>query len=233
MNTLQTKILNSSSDYGGCLTTFVNAYSYALLRKHPPLIRSFDHIHLDGILLQLIVKVIMNKTIPRLSFDFTSLAEPIFHTAQKQQQNVFLIGSKTQEIEQAARNIKQTFPGLDIIGFRNGYFDSDRTYRDVQKEITLLNPDIVIAGMGTPFQETFLVDLKKNGWKGTGFTCGGFFHQTAKNTEYYPEWADRFNLRWAYRILDEPYLFKRYTVDYLKGSLLFISDYLKNNDKRH
>ena len=93
--------------------------------------------------------------------------------------------------------------------------------------ILALKPSIVVVGMGTPRQEQFLVDLKEAGYNGTGYTCGGFFHQTAGKMDYYPNWADKFHLRWLYRIIDEPKLFKRYTVDYSWFLVVFLYDVIK------
>ena len=78
--------------------------------------------------------------------------------------------------------------------------------------------------MGTPKQEEFLLDLSQAGWKGTGYTCGGFLHQTAQNIKYYPKWIDLFNLRAIYRIYDEPRLIKRYMLEYPIALIYILSD---------
>jgi len=77
------------------------------------------------------------------------------------------------------------------------------------------NPDIVIAGMGGVKQEKFLLDLVARGWRGVGFTCGGYLDQLAKRYHYYPRWVDRYNLRFAYRLWQEPSrLWRRYLLEY-------------------
>ena len=99
-------------------------------------------------------------------------------------------------------------------------------------DIKNLNPDIVICGMGTPLQEHFLADLQKLGWGGIGYTCGGFLHQTARDIQYYPEWIDKYNIRWIYRIYDEPKLFKRYFWEYPKFFVYFIYDFYQYRKNR-
>ena len=89
-----------------------------------------------------------------------------------------------------------------------------------------MHPDIIVCGMGAPLQEQLLVDLQNIGWIGTGYTCGGFLHQIASNIQYYPIWTDKYHLRWAYRIYDEPKLFKRYFWEYPKFLMVFIYDYI-------
>ena len=110
---------------------------------------------------------------------------------------------------------------------RHGYFSQDDDRSVVIKKIFQLDPDYVICGMGTPLQEYFLLDLKKEGWKGEGFTCGGFFHQTANRIIYYPEWINRFGLRSFYRMYDEPKLIKRYFIDYPKAVVFILYDLVR------
>lgn len=72
--------------------------------------------------------------------------------------------------------------------------------------------------MGILMQERFLLKVKEAGFKGIGFTCGGFIHQTAKNEiDYYPEWVNRMNVRFVYRMYKEPHTRKRY----LQAALVF------------
>lgn len=79
------------------------------------------------------------------------------------------------------------------------------------KNITEINPDFLIVGMGALMQERFLIKAKLSGFQGIGFTCGGFIHQTSKNEiEYYPIWADKLNLRFVYRMYKEKHTRKRY-----------------------
>ena len=80
--------------------------------------------------------------------------------------------------------------------------------------------------MGAGKQEKFLLKLVNLGWGGLGFTSGGFFHQSAKRYNYYHAWIDQLNLRWLYRILNEPKLLWRYSVDYLRFVFVFFYDLL-------
>ena len=143
----------------------------------------------------------------------------------KNDYKLFFIGTKPKIIDISIKKIKSKYKNLKIIGYRDGYIDIAER-KKILVNIKNLNPDIVICGMGTPLQEQFLLDLKSIGWDGIGFTCGGFLHQTAKKLEYYPKYIDKYNLRWLYRIFDEPKLIKRYTVDYIKFVFIFVYDFI-------
>ncbi len=206
---------------------FLNPFSYIKLRKHKDIVQHCDNIMVDGQFLVNILNFFCKKKFIRKSFDMTSLAPIVFEEAVDSNKSIYFIGSDQQSITSAVNRFKASFPDMKIYGYRNGYFSSESERNKTIHEIALLNPDIIVVGMGTPLQERFLVDLKLNSWNGEGYTCGGFFHQSAKKLNYYPEWIDRMQLRWLYRIYDEPKLFKRYAIDYLKFVFVFFIDLLK------
>ncbi len=205
------------------ITTFLNPYSYLLARKEKMLFQYFN-IKIDGILLIKTSQLFGIKNITRESFDMTSLAPIVFKKAIEENKTLYFIGTKPKTIDKAIENILEEFPKLNIISFRDGYIKENER-ESLYENIKNLNPDIVICGMGTPLQEQFLVDLQHTGWNGMGYTCGGFLHQTAENIDYYPKWIDKYNIRWIYRIYDEPKLFKRYFWEYPKFFGYFIYDF--------
>lgn len=156
----------------------------------------------------------------------TSLAPKIFMYASEHNKSVYFIGGEEGVSKKAAETLKSSFPNLNIIGCRSGFFKGNE-YETTLKEIVQAKPDIVVCGMGTPHQENFLLKLKEHSWSGEGFTCGGFFHQTAKSgVTYYPKLIDKLNLRWLYRMIDEPKLIKRYSTQYPLFLLVFMLDVL-------
>ena len=90
-------------------------------------------------------------------------------------------------------------------------------------KIVATAPDFLIVGMGMLAQERFLLRVRDAGFRGIGFTCGGFIHQTARNEiDYYPGWVDRMNLRFLYRMYREKHTRKRY----MQAALLFPARFL-------
>lgn len=208
------------------LITFLNPFStYVLNEKNllPEICNKFDYIFVDGILLVKLLEIKYKKKIERVSFDMTSLAPIVFEFAVKNKKSLFFIGTKEGIIEKSIKNIKSKYPDLNVVGYRHGYFINKKEYYSVVNKVKEINPDIVIAGMGTPLQELFLLDLRASGWNGTGFTCGGFLEQTANNINYYPYIFDKLNLRWLYRLYKEPKrLSKRYFYIYPKFLFIFL-----------
>lgn len=206
----------------GKLTTFINGYSYIFLRNKKVL-NEFDFIGLDGVTFKIIFSLIFFK-VRRISFDMTSLAPLIFEACSINGYSLYCIGSTEKEITSFIKNIKQVYPGLKLAGFRNGYFDNDEEKDRFIKDLANIRPDILVVGMGTPFQEEFLLRMRSEGWSGSGFTCGGFIHQTANRINYYPNIIRKLGLRWMYRMYKEPKVIRRVIRDYPLGLFYFVRD---------
>lgn len=208
--------------------TFLNPVSYLTAMRNENLFDRFDGILVDGSILVAAIRLLYGKRIKRRSFDMTSVAASLFRLAQSKDKSVYLIGAKQEQIERSADILREQYPAIRIAGHRNGYFSSPNEITDSCREIIRSNPDYVIAGMGTPLQERFLLQLKDCGYKGIGFTCGGFISQLSmKGVAYYPKWADKYNLRFMYRFCKEQHTRRRYIKALILFPFYFIMDKLK------
>lgn len=196
---------------GKGIYTFLNPVSYIEALKRKDLFSAFDGIFADGGLLVKAIKIAYGAPVKRRSFDMTSLAPVVFSFAAKNQKTVAIIATKQEMVEKAVKTLQGNYPGLNISYFRNGYFSSDAEMNAEAQKIVGLHPDILIVGMGIIKQEEFLLKVRDAGFKGIGYTCGGFIHQTAQDkVDYYPEWVDKHGLRFVYRMYKEPHTRKRY-----------------------
>ncbi|MEH6492913.1 WecB/TagA/CpsF family glycosyltransferase [Halopseudomonas sp.] len=230
MQNLKSKIGDKApSEFHELTATFLNPYSYLHYRKEPEKFKEFDTIFFDGILLAKLASFLYRKPISRVSFDMTSMAPSVFEFALKHDKTLALIGAEPGVVEIAAEVFKNEYSKLRIKTTRHGYFKNEAEAAEYINDLNHLNPDIVVVGMGTPKQEEFISKLLSTGWRGAAFTCGGFFHQTAsRGKSYYPPLIDKFNLRFLYRMYDEPKLIKRYFLSYPKSLILFITDTVKS-----
>lgn len=191
--------------------TFLNPVSYLIALENKPIFENFDGIFVDGSILVAAIKILYGKSITRRSFDMTSLAPELLNYAERYKKSIYIVASKQEQVEKAISILKNKYPNLLFSGYRNGYFSSEDELEKEAIHINEVNPDFLIVGMGALMQEKFLLKVKSKGFKGIGFTCGGFIHQTSKNEiEYYPAWADKLNLRFIYRMYKEKHTRKRY-----------------------
>lgn len=198
--------------------TFLNPVSYLEAIKNERLFTHFDGIMVDGSILTAAIRLLYGVKVKRRSFDMTSIASSLFQHAISEKKSVYIVGSKQEQVERSVEILKRQYPELKITGYRNGYFSSKEEMEEECRRIIRINPAFTIAGMGTPLQERFLLQLKESGYKGIGFTCGGFISQLSmKGIKYYPIWADKYNIRFLYRMYKEKHTRKRY----LKAAFLF------------
>ncbi|MDX2463978.1 MAG: WecB/TagA/CpsF family glycosyltransferase [Porticoccus sp.] len=203
------------------LITFVNPYACALAKKHADYIQvleSFDIVACDGIGMVKAARASGLKTIQRESFDYTSMADPVFKWAAQNGQRLGLVGGKPGVADQAALLLRRKFPDLQIVACYSGFGEGPD---DARRFFSKNHTELVVCGMGAPLQERYLIRLAAEGWHGIGFTCGGFLDQLTTGDSYYPKWVDKFNIRFLYRLAKEPgRLWRRYLIDYqvfLKG----------------
>lgn len=168
----------------------------------------------DGLLMSTFMSRVTGQTIGRVSFDFSSIADPVFSCAEKQGKRVYFVGARQAELELFIHKIKVRYPALIIAGQHHGYFDATQA-AGIQADICRSQANILIVGLGAGLQEQFEQDALREGFTGVAFTCGGFIHQEAMATHhYYPEPVNRLHLRAFYRMYREPHTIKRYLVDY-------------------
>jgi N-acetylglucosaminyldiphosphoundecaprenol N-acetyl-beta-D-mannosaminyltransferase len=197
------------------LMTFANPATVILAAHNyefRDILNEFDIVAPDGVGMVLAMRRLHQKPALRISFDSTSLAPLVFQLAVDKGINVILSGGAPGIAEAAKHRLMLAYPGLQIGVTFSGYGNLDAT----ADAIAALAPGIVIAGMGAPVQESFLLQLVRRGWVGLGFTCGGYLDQLSlKGTKYYPGWVDRCEVRWAYRLFMEPgRLWRRYLLEY-------------------
>ena len=208
----------------GKVYSFLNPVSYIDALTNKDLFLMLDGVFADGSFLCKAIRILYGTNVKRRSFDMTSIAPQLFEYAIENKKSIYIVASKQEQVERAVEIFKELYPNLNIIGYRNGYFNNEEEQDEEAQKIVALQPDFLIVGMGVIMQEKFLLKVKDAGYKGIGFTCGGFVHQTATNQiDYYPQWIDKMNLRFLYRFIKEKHTRKRY----LKAAFVFPVVFLK------
>lgn len=198
----------------GRVYTFLNPVSYLIALKNKELFSPFDGIFADGSLFVGAIFLLYHHVVTRWSFDMTSVAPLLFENANTNHKKVCIVATKQDVLEIAIKKLTIAYPDIEWVGCRNGYFDGDEEMMTEAKRIAQADSDFLIVGMGAKMQEKFLLMCRDAGYRGIGFTCGGFIHQYAMNgdKEYYPKWMDRWNIRFLYRMYKEPHTRKRYAI---------------------
>jgi exopolysaccharide biosynthesis WecB/TagA/CpsF family protein len=209
----------------------MNPYSWLVSRDRGiPELERFT-IYADGILLVWLYNICYRRRIQRFAFDYSSIAGLVFDDAARRGRKVYLIGGKQGVAHDASKVILARHTGLAICGMRSGYFDDSVAYQAALDDA--MKADVVIVGMGAPAQEAFIAALWQRGWRGAGYTCGGFMDQIiGTDGTYFPAWSNRLRLRWLYRLCKEPRrLWKRYFIDYPIFVIVFVADRFRSTTR--
>src|SRR4051812_25410002 len=147
------------------LMTFANPAT-AVLAARDAVFRNallqFDVVAPDGIGMVMAIQMLHRRQASRISFDDTSLAPTVFRIAADRGIGVVLTGGLPGVAEAARLHLLRAHPGLRIDVVFDGYQQLDATVA----AIIASAPGIVIAGMGAPLQEAFLLKLAASGWSG-------------------------------------------------------------------
>jgi len=224
--------ISSSNKVKTQAISFVNPFSYLILRNEQELLSNLDYLYTDAISSAKIFSFLFRKKIPRVSFDLGSFARHFLEKAQEHKLPLYLLGAKGPELEKAVNTFKKQYPDLNIVGSRDGYFSDDEA---VMQQILDSGAQYVICGMGTPRQDEFACKLKlfNNGQIKQIYTCGGFLHQSSEKFEYYPEFINKYHLRWFYRAINDSYVLKRLLKDYPMFLFVVFYDFLFKTTKNN
>ncbi|GKW54130.1 teichoic acid biosynthesis protein A [Pseudoalteromonas sp. NCCP-2140] len=206
--------------------SFLNPFSYYEVAKDDNLIDGVDYYFSDGSLLCHLHNLFLPK-ITRASFDYSSIAGTFLQSVADTNKRIAIIGATEEENTLAVKVLKQQYPGLNVVYHRNGYIENNE---QTASELNELDIDVVLVGMGTPYQERFSIYLKDN-LKNPAviITCGGFLTQTSIKPDYYHPLIKKFGLRWLQRIVMHKHVRDRVLKVYPKFIFSYLSTMIRTN----
>ncbi len=114
---------------------------------------------------------------------------------------LFLLGAKPGVAEEAARRLAARYPGLDICGTHDGYFQDDAP---VVEAIRASRADVVFVCLGFPKQEMWAAAHGAEAGAKLYVGLGGSLDVFAGKVERAPEKMQKLGLEWLYRLYKEP-----------------------------
>lgn len=126
----------------------------------------------------------------------------------------YFYGSTEETLEKLYQKLTASYPSIQIAGMYSPPFRPTTPEEDaaVVKRINETKPDFVWVGLGAPKQEKWMA-AHQGVVEGFMVGVGAGFDYFAGNIERAPEWMQKCNLEWFYRLMQDPKrLFKRYLV---------------------
>ena len=123
---------------------------------------------------------------------------------------VYFLGARREVVTALVETSRIQYLGIDIAGFRDGYFGLDDQL-DIVEEIRASRAHILFVGMPSPFKEIWCERHRERLDVPIIIGVGGSFDVLAGFIRRAPRWAQAAGLEWLWRLLMEPRkLWKRY-----------------------
>lgn len=141
-----------------------------------------------------------------------SLMGEIFEISAKKGYRHYFYGSKDETLKLLQQKLTERYPGIQIAGMYSPPFRplTEEEDKAVIEWINETEPDFVWVGLGAPKQEKWMA-AHQGKINGLMIGVGAGFDYYAGNIKRAPEWMQKSNLEWFYRLMQDPKrLFKRY-----------------------
>lgn len=163
----------------------------------------------DGIGLVIASKIVGQPLRERVTG--IDLMEELLAYANDHGSRVFLLGGKPGVADQAAEKIREKHKDINIVGTWHGYFKGLHTGNlgheeelRIVKEIADLEVDMLFVALGAPKQEFFMDHYQDQLGAKLLMGVGGSLDVISGNVKRAPEFWQKNNLEWLYRIIDDP-----------------------------
>lgn len=191
----------------------VNAAKMVNMRKNPDLwedVTSSDLVLADGMSVVHASRILGARLPERVTG--IDLMEGILERGSHEGYRVYCLGAKEEISKTVVERFEQKYPGVKIVGRRNGYFN-DEEEAEIAKEIGSLDVDVLFVAITSPKKERFMARWAEQLNTTVVHGVGGSFDVVAGFVERAPESWQRLGLEWLYRVKQEPgRLWKRYLV---------------------
>lgn len=204
--------------------TFANPNYVMEAQRDPGLlaqINAFDMVLADGWGVVLAARMLGKPLPTRMAND--DITDTIFGLTAQEGWRLFLFGSAPGVAERAGHNLRDWFPGLDVVGSEHGYWDVERGTpgqfhdEDVDRIVDTINatrPDFLVVGVPTPLQQVFVTENRHRLEVPVILTGGSYLDHLAERRDWFPPWVMQMRMGWLYRLSRDPRrLWYRYSVE--------------------
>lgn len=137
------------------------------------------------------------------------LVQNTMKDAVKEGYKYYFLGSKPGVSELAAEKMRETYPGIQIVGTRDGYFKPEDE-EQIIKEINASGANILLVALGAPRQEKWMNEHgKEMPQVKVAIGVGGSLDVMSGTVKRAPMTFQKLGLEWFYRLITQPTRFIR------------------------
>ncbi|NMB17959.1 MAG: WecB/TagA/CpsF family glycosyltransferase [Erysipelothrix sp.] len=219
------RVLNSKTNKTFIVTANPEIVMYTRTsEQYRSSINKADYIVADGIGIILASKW-LKQPLPERIAGFDLMLSMIEH-AENNKKSCYFLGASESVNQKAIKKLKVMFPNLIIAGHHHGFFDlNDEKVVEIVKSS---NADLVFVALGMPKQEQWIAKNIDSFSKGIFMGVGGSFDVVAGEVKRAPDIWIKLNLEWLYRLIKQPFRWKR-VVKVFEFMFLIVFNRINNN----
>lgn len=122
--------------------------------------------------------------------------------------SLYLFGASPGVAEAAKQKIEEANPGINIVGYHDGYFDVEEE-KNIINDINEKKPNVLFVCLGSPKQEKWINNHINDLDINVAIGLGGCLDVYAGNVRRAPDIFIKLGLEWLYRLMKEPKRFFR------------------------
>lgn len=163
----------------------------------------------------------INSQIERVSG--VELVDEILERANRIRGKVFLLGAKAGVAERAAQAMALKYPGAQYAWYEGAKTVAVEANEEASMTIAKINgfePDYLLVAYGSPWQDIWIEDNRPYLRARVAVGVGGVLDEWAGEVVLCPRWIDQMGLKWLWRVIHEPWRWKRILKVFQFGALV-------------
>ena len=200
-----------------------NIHSFNLSVQFPwfyDFLQDADIAHCDGLGIIYALRIMGHKISKDYRVSYSLLMPKLLEKSNENELSIYLLGSKSENVQMALKNIKGSHPNIRVLG-HHGYFQvsNQAQSKRIISEINKFGTNILIVGMGMPLQEYWVKSHQKDLEVNSILLGGAVIDRLAGVVSECPKFLSANGLEWVYRLFKEP---KRLLARYVIGNPAFL-----------
>jgi N-acetylglucosaminyldiphosphoundecaprenol N-acetyl-beta-D-mannosaminyltransferase len=155
------------------------------------------------------------------------MMEQILKYLNYTKKSVYVLGAKPEVLVMALSKIREDYPGIVVKDSHHGYFDEEKE-QEIIRRINESKPDVLFVALGAPRQEKWIHEHKHQLNASVAMGVGGSLDVMSGVAKRAPQFMVDMGLEWLYRLIKEPWRFKRmFVIPRFLLKVLFTRDITK------
>ncbi|MFC2300822.1 WecB/TagA/CpsF family glycosyltransferase [Selenomonas artemidis] len=131
------------------------------------------------------------------------LVQELLRRAPAAHRRVYFFGAAPGVAEKAKAKAEQLYPGIEIVGVRDGFFSADMNDAIIS-DIRTARPDLLLVALGVPKQEKWIHEHLAALGVPVAIGVGGTLDVMAGVMKRAPRWMQKAKLEWLFRGMLQP-----------------------------